>query len=44
MQNIFKLTVYILLQQINYCYRWIHNVFVTKSIHNKAYVTKFTVE
>ena len=34
MQNIFKL--YIRLQQISYCYRWIHAVLVTKRIRNKA--------
>ena len=37
MQNILKLiVVYIRLQQISYCYRWIHVVFVTKRIRNKA--------
>ena len=37
MRNIFKLVVvYIRLQQISNCYRWIHAVLVTKRIRNKA--------
>ena len=37
MRNIFKvIVVYIRLQQISYCYRWIQVVLVTKRIRNKA--------
>ena len=45
MQNIFKLiVVHIRLQQISYCYRWIHVAVITQRVRNrtnlKLYVTK----
>ena len=45
MLNTFKLIVYIRLQQISCCYRWIHVVLVTQCIRNNykfkaLYVTK----
>ena len=37
MRNIFKLiVVYVRLQEISYCYCWIHVVLVTKCIGNEA--------
>ena len=37
MRNIFKLIVVgIRLQQISYCYRWIHVILLTKRTGNKA--------